>query len=602
MQKNIQLSLILVALFSSANADNTIELEPITVSTVSNTKQSIKDVTSNVNVITSDETEARHYTTVTEALNSISGISFTQNGGIGGSTKVQVRGMESKRVLVLIDGVRYNNPTDTIYGSPFAHLMINNIEQIEIVKGAQSGVWGADASAGVINIITKDAKKGLNGFVNAELGSFSTKKYGGGASYKEDNYYFKTSIQKVDTGGFTAVAPKGDDINQYEDDGYRNTTSNLKLGFNINDTNKVDISHIIVNAHSDYDGSSTPDAYKNYRSDNSFTNINYNHIDSFNELSIHANRSTFDRDYSNGNRYNAEVYEYGIKSNISYGDKDFVLVGLDYKNFETTSYGSSQLNKNYENKAIFLNNSNYFNNNKTVISEAIRFDIYNTFDNKTTGKIGIQHNFDNSFIATANVGTAYNVPTASQLYGKPTYKTVNPESTTSYDISLSYRDLKLTYFTYKIEDMITYKNATDGYENRSGESKIKGFESEYSLNLNDDIYLTANYTRLSAKDNDNEELKRRPKDSLKFGADYYGINGLHLGINGEYVGSRFNSDNKQGEQTGKYTLVNAVANYDINKNTLIYIKVDNLFDKYYQVVDGYATAPLSAYVGLTVKF
>jgi len=62
------------------------------------------------------------------------------------------------------------------------------------------------------------------------------------------------------------------------------------------------------------------------------------------------------------------------------------------------------------------------------------------------------------------------------------------------------------------------------------------------------------------------------------------------------------SDDRQGEQTGKYAVVNLVANYDINKNLTAYVKVDNLFDKYYQVIDGYATAPLSVYVGFKAKF
>ncbi|MCK4875388.1 MAG: TonB-dependent receptor, partial [Sulfurimonas sp.] len=106
--------IILSILASSILVAEEVELEKITVTSATKTSQSIEDVTSNINVITAKEIEEKHFTTVTQALNSISGISISTNGGIGKSTKVQVRGMESKRVLVLIDGVRYNNPTDTI--------------------------------------------------------------------------------------------------------------------------------------------------------------------------------------------------------------------------------------------------------------------------------------------------------------------------------------------------------------------------------------------------------------------------------------------------------------------------------------------------------
>ena len=176
MSKNIPLSLLLVALLSSANASQSVELDTITVTSATKAKQSIKDVTSNVNVITSEEIEERHYTTVSEALSTVSGINFTSNGCLGQATSVFVRGFDSKRVLVLIDGVRYNDVTG--FGAPFADLMIQDIQQIEVVKGAQSGVWGADATAGVINIITKSAKQGLHGFFNTEYGSYDTMKYG----------------------------------------------------------------------------------------------------------------------------------------------------------------------------------------------------------------------------------------------------------------------------------------------------------------------------------------------------------------------------------------------------------------------------------------
>ena len=73
-----------------------------------------------------------------------------------------LRGMDSSKTLVLIDGIRLNDTT-SINGADFEHFMINDIERIEVIKGAQSSIWGADASAGVVNIITKSAKDGTHG-------------------------------------------------------------------------------------------------------------------------------------------------------------------------------------------------------------------------------------------------------------------------------------------------------------------------------------------------------------------------------------------------------------------------------------------------------
>ena len=161
MSKKIQLSLLSVAFVSSLHAQTVVNLDEIVVTSATKSKQSIKDVTSNINVITAEELEEKHFTSVTQALNTISGLNIVSNGGMGKTASVKLRGFDSKRVLVLIDGVRYNDITG-LSGAPFEHLMVSDIKQIEIIKGAQSGIWGADATAGVINIVTKDAKKGFS--------------------------------------------------------------------------------------------------------------------------------------------------------------------------------------------------------------------------------------------------------------------------------------------------------------------------------------------------------------------------------------------------------------------------------------------------------
>lgn len=167
--------IILSILASSILVAQSIELEEINVVSATNTEQSLKDVTSNINVITKQDLEEKNFTTVTQALNTVSGINFSSNGGLGQATSVYLRGQSSKKVLVLIDGIRYNDITG-LSGAPFENLMIEDIQQIEIVKGAQSGVWGADATAGVINIITSKPKDGVHASMIAEYGSYATKK------------------------------------------------------------------------------------------------------------------------------------------------------------------------------------------------------------------------------------------------------------------------------------------------------------------------------------------------------------------------------------------------------------------------------------------
>ncbi|NCB13690.1 MAG: TonB-dependent receptor, partial [Erysipelotrichia bacterium] len=175
MQKKLSISLVASFLLATTNLFSAQSLETITVTSATKTTQSIKDVTSNVDVITAQEIEDRKFTTVSEALNTLAGVNVTSNGGIGKSTSVFIRGFDSQRVLVLIDGINYNDFTG-LSGAAFEHLMITDIERIEVIKGAQSGIWGADANAGVINIITSSAKEGTNSSILTEYGSYNTKK------------------------------------------------------------------------------------------------------------------------------------------------------------------------------------------------------------------------------------------------------------------------------------------------------------------------------------------------------------------------------------------------------------------------------------------
>ena len=598
MKKRVTLSVI-ASIFLASNLDANVVLDTITVTSATKSEQSIKEVTSNIEVITSTEIEEKHITTVPEALNQFSGISFTQNGGLGKSTSIYVRGFDNKRVLVLIDGIRYNNVA-SIGGAPFEHLMVEDIERIELVKGAQSGIWGADASAGVINIITKMPEDGLHGSVNAEFGSYSTKKYSAMASYKKDNFYMRASSQKIDTDGFSALAPKGDNVDDYEDDGYENRTTSLKLGYKFNEENKIDMSHRIIDAEGDYDGFNAPNGILTSTTKDTFSNIKYQNKNSFATTDVYFNRSVFDRDYPQGftKEFDGVVNEYGLKSNISYmDDTAFLVAGIDYKTFEHKN-GIAQ---KYNNKAVFITNNNQFNNGKTNLTQSIRVDRYSAFDNKTTGKVGAKHNFNDDLSISVNVGTAYNVPTLYNLYSAFGNANLNAEDTVSYDFNIAYKSIQVTYFYNTIDDMIDYDFATNAYTNVSGKSKLKGFEVSYKKTFLDNFLFTTNYTHLSAKDDTGTDLRRRSKENLKFSLDYYGLEDAHLGINGEYVGKRYDDAGKT-IQTGKYTLFNFTANYDFTDYLNAYLKVENLTDKYYQTVDGYASSERAFFLGLQAEF
>ncbi len=617
--KQTTLSLIAATLLLSP-AFAVEDLGEITVTAATQTTQKLKDVTSNVEVITAEDIQERGYTTVAQALSAVSGISFVSNGGIGKSTSVFVRGMDSNHVLVLIDGIRYNDPT-SLGGAPFADLMVDDIAQIEVVKGAQSGIWGADASAGVINIITQKARKGTHASAHVETGSFATWKYGATLSTANDIYDLKFSYNVVDTDGFTAVAPYGEDIDDFEDDEYKNETLNIQAGYHFNATNKLELSYTQIDGDGDADPfdmstySYNPDGDYRLESTYKFMKAHFNHIDSFNELNLYAQRSDFSRSYpdaSFSNAFDGTVDEYGINSKISYRKNDFVLIGVDYKEFSH----ENSLDRSYDAKGIFVTNSNTFQDpmgGTNILTESLRYDNYSAFENKVTGKIGLKHTCSRieGLVASINYGTAYNVPTMYNLYDPYSgNENLNPETIDSYDITLAYKDFKITYFNNQIEDMIDYQSRYDadgnwiggGYENVSGTSEIDGIEIGYKTALSDILTFNANYTHLfTAEDNEGKTLARRAKDTLNLALDYYATDKLHLGIDAQYIGERYDRADEQGAQTGKYTVVNVTADYQITHDIQLYGKIENLGDTYYQTVDGYASSPQAIYIGIRGK-
>ena len=309
---------------------------------------------------------------------------------------------------------------------------------------------------------------------------------------------------------------------------------------------------------------------------------------------MNAQQSIFDRKQDTF-KAKSLVNEFGIQSNINYVEDGNLVLGANKQNFE---HITDELK--YQTEGVFVSNSNTFD--KLILSQAIRYDNNTKFDEKITGKIGAKYNFTEDFNLSSNYGTAYNAPTLSNLSYTSTLK---PETSKSFDINTEYKNFRVTYFENKISDMIEYISDSypnTQYENLEGESTLKGYELAYKKDVLEDTFLNLNYTHLSALDNDKEDLARRPKNVVGFGADYYGISKFHFNVNGQYIGDRYDGANKTGAETGNYTIWNSVINYDINKTYKAYLKVDNLFDKYYQTVDGYATAERSAYIGLKASF
>ena len=577
------------------------------VYSASKSSVSATNVTDNVSILTNEEMQLQGITTVKDALKSLPGISVTTSGGLGQTASVFVQGFSNQYLLVLVDGVRYNDPSN-ISGARLDTLLIDDIEKIEVIKGAQSGVWGANAAAGVVNIITKKAKPGTHASVGVEVGSYNTKTLSSSLSHRTHTYDLILSYLRTTSDGFTSYMPKGGNLDDYEDDAYRSTTVNLKGGYWFNSNNRVEAGYHDINSLTNYD-----QVYKDanskgsldYRAKSGY--LKYKHYVGKHLVESTLTQNKFEyKDLfatSGVNDAIGKTPSVEVKDTYKYGKNSMLVFGayLEKRKVKYKKVGSNQEKREDNSKALFINNTYEYQN--FVFSGALRYDKFSDYDNKLTGKFGVKYNFSPDLNVYANYGTAYKTPNIMDMIypwwpGHSNFY-LNPENIKSFNTGLEYKGLHVNYFNNRIKDKITWNNTTSQNENLKGTSILKGVELSYQKTLFEKLLVGANYTYTDAKDANGARLLKIPRYQMGINASYSLLKNVIISTNGTYVGSR----KAYGEyETGRYFVANTKVDYSINKTWNTYFKVNNILDKEYQTTYGYATARRSFYLGVKASF
>jgi vitamin B12 transporter len=590
------------------------QLEKVSVETGYQTETGIKVITSPFDIITGQEIDEKHPLDFKEIVQNKAGFSYVSNGGFGQTVSIYLWGMDPKRTLTLIDGIRINDFTTPNISASYEHLLLDDVKQIEIIKGAQSGVWGADASAGVINIITREPEEGLHFKIKGLLGDYNTKKGGLTLSFRNDRGYILLGLSSFKTSGFSAVEPTKDsplygkrwDELGFERDPYKNTTVNIKTKWFITEKDTFEGIFKSIDAVVHYDSVDfktgkpvdAPDGpFTVNHVDQKFYKLSYSKRYSSNIFSAYTTNSKFKRSQFGG--YEGEYREYTVKNRVNhtYG---FSVFGISRQDFIHQKSAGSELGKRYHNYGYYFTNVISTQNKNLILSQSIRHDSYSSFKDKTTWKLGVKGHLKNFFVS-GNWGTAYNVPTPDQLFN-PYWgnSDLSPENAVEWDITAGYKKFSITYFENHVKNLIDYNFTTYRYENIEGKSKIKGIEAKYTFSLEDKhLFINLNYTHLDAKKPDGSKLPRRPQNQVGFDVIWYPDERVNIGCSGVYVGKRKDTDKTQ---TGYYTVINTFANMEINRNLTVYLKINNITDKYYQTVNGYATEGRSVYAGLNLVF
>ena len=592
---------LFTTLFSSALLATT--FEPLEVVSAHDATLKLEHTTENITVITAKQLEESHVTTLADALTQFANIAYTSNGTYGQAASFYLRGMDSKHILVLVDGVRINDVTG-LNGAQFEHLILGDVAQIEIIKGAQSGIWGADASSGVINIITKAAQKGTHASIRQSTGSFNTQQSSATLSHKNDRVALKFSATSLSSAGISAAESKKGTVNygtrgyegNYTLDPYINTSYAADAVVTLSQYDTLALSATSIHSVTQYDGGAGVDGKNISNLQNRFYSAKFEHKDTLNEAKIAYNYSQFERDYGVGNDYTGFLEEVRASEQLSYGDESFLMLGGNYqKHTHNKSYGSD-LNKSLEIQSAFLTNYNRWSD--TIFSQTVRYDAFSTDQSAVTGKVGFKQLIDTAFLAL-NYGSGYNVPTISALYGQwGANANLKPESTIGGDVTVGNEHVELTYFYNEITDLIVY---TSAYENSAGISTFEGVEAKVRYEIKDIAAFAFDYTSLRAKDAKGQWLARRPQNTARLHVSNFWTSLFSTLTQLEYVGTRYDSLDRSGAQTGEYLLVHLTANYK-QEGYALFAQVSNLLDRFYQTVDGYGTMGRNFKVGLSAQF
>jgi vitamin B12 transporter len=578
-----------------------------------------------------DRAQLRNRATVSlsNILRDVPGFSVSQVGVLGSQTQIRVRGAEANHLLVTIDGVEANDPSQ---GDEFSWgtLTAFDIERIEIIRGPQSSLRGSDAVAGVVNIITRTAEKSSVGLF-LESGSWATHHSGFNIGHKQGDFDIRFGLSHIESAGDN-IARTGD-----ENDGYRNTTYNIRSGLKLSD--QMDISF----AARESDGMNQFDA------DNDFDGL----IEDQDRVSEFENSTMrFQGDYSSKDgtwqhkvlisqsKSDNTAFADKAKGNVTASTKDQIqyigsftwdqgaqnIAALvereeeDWMQRGEITWGVYDPNQDRERDtdSVAVEYRTDINDHLTLAASA-RHDDNSEFDSAKTYRAEAIYQLTEAIRLRSAVGTAVKNPTFTERFGFYTNFIGNPnlipEESTSWELGADQLimggalTLSLTIFEAELENEIdgfVYDPATFAYtsNNINGTSERKGAELSAVGNISESMSLAAAYTYTDSTGDDAVREVRRPRHIASLNLGWQAAHNLHLNTNIQFTGEQTDvyfppfPEPSQVVALSNHTLVNINLNYSATEKFEMYLKLENALNENYEEVFGYQTLGFGATLGL----
>lgn len=605
----------------------------------------VEKVTGSVTVVTRDDMERRQLRTVEEVLRQVPGVSVQQSGGPGSLTSVFVRGSNANHVVVMIDGMNYNDPSTANGAIDFAHFLTDNLDRIEVVRGPMSTLYGSGAIGGVINMVTKKGAGAMNGGGYAEIGTRLTTGVGTYVRGSVDRFNYNISATGLYAQGESVVPPRFTPQGAFVDlDGYRNINLASRLGFDLDDNSQFTWFSRFIDTNVKFDQVGQEDPNANEYTQQFFNRLQFdgNYFGGLWKPTVGIGYSTVyrhDLDYpsvqvpanffyspSPNSTFSGRTFTADWKNIIEVSDLFNFVGGVDFN--QQWAYTNTNVDHQFPlfNPLI----ENWGAASQTGLYGQIRSTLFDSLTLTLGGRLDWQSRFgqvgtwragaaylwretDTKF--KGSYGTAFKAPALLELYSTGIFCAGNPnlqpEYSRGYELGVEQGlfsgkvRANITYFKNNISNLIQCAPPSFLLLQNVNNAQTEGVEMSVQIDFTRWLDLYLGYTHQLAFNVDTGvPLVRRPEDTFAARVGVRPWEGVRFGAELTQVSGRHDIDAITGALMvpSPYTLLRATAAWDVRKGLELYARAQNILNDQYEEPEGFKPPSFQVFFGARVRF
>ena len=576
-------------------------------------------IASSTTVIMAEEIERRQFQSLPEVLQAVPGLAVVQSGGTGQLTSVFSRGTDSNQTLFLINGVEATDPSSNSTVQ-IEHLMVDDIERVEVVRGPQSVLYGSDAIGAVVNIITKRGAGAPSIGGTVEGGSFGTISGSAGVNGAEGRFDYALNANRFHTDGISAQSKR---VGGGENDAYDNIGATANLGFMPNELLALRGFVKLIDADTEIDEIGNESApHIDYRQVIGGTEAEATFLEGLWVATLglsatHLNRETKEALF--GGEFTSSKIKLDLQNDFYVSDQHTITVGGESEwDHGEGQEGFPVFDEDLRNQALFVQDQFAFWN-RLFGTVGARLDHNSEFGDEVTWRVApayLIHETETKL--KASYATGFKAPSMEDLFGGDGTGTfignpdLQPEKSRGWDAGFEQRlfedrvSFGATYFHNKIEDLIAidFSGVPPFQPENVSEAETWGIESFIAVTPVERVTIRLDHTWLKTRDQQtNADLLRRPEHKVNLDVAYRPIDEVTFSFDVLYVGKRDDVDAVTFARVKEdpYTVLSVAASWQVREHLRVFGRVENLLDEDYENPNGFGQPGIGFFAGLQAR-